>query len=100
MLDGLGPTGSQFALGQCFEERYIGVHQARLVECADHVFAESMVNAGLAAHRTVDHGKECCGHLHECDTTQNGRGCIACDITDDPAPEGHHDIAALDAVLE
>ena len=54
VLDDLGEPGGELALGQRRERVGVREHHARLVEGADHVLAERMVDRGLAADRGVD----------------------------------------------
>jgi len=49
VLDHLGEPGSQLALGQRLERVEVAQHKARLVKCADQVFASLQVHADLAA---------------------------------------------------
>ncbi|MDT4855975.1 hypothetical protein FQZ97_903490 [compost metagenome] len=50
VLDHLGHARGQFARGQRAQRVDIGDHRVGLVEGADHVLAERVVDAGLAAH--------------------------------------------------
>ena len=65
VLDHFGEPGAQLAVGQRRQAIGVDQHGARLVERADHVLAERMVDAGLAADRRVDLREQRGRHLHE-----------------------------------
>ena len=58
VLDDLGQSGAQLALGQAGEQIGIDDHRTRLMEGADHVLAAGMIDRGLAAHRRIDVGQQ------------------------------------------
>ena len=65
VLDHLGQARAQLAVGQRVEGRHVRDHRARLVEGADHVLAERVVDRGLAADRGVDLREQRGRHLDE-----------------------------------
>ena len=70
------PTGDargQLPVGQRVERVGVDQHAARLVERANHVLAQRVVDAGLAAHRGVDLGHDGGGHLDEVHAALVGR---------------------------
>ena len=65
VLDDLGQSRRELALGQRVERVEVADHTHRLVERADHVLAQRVVDRGLAADRRVDLRQQRRGHLHE-----------------------------------
>jgi hypothetical protein len=65
VLDDLGQTGRDLALRQRPQRIQVGNHAQRLVEGADHVLAERMVDRRLAADRRVHLRQQRGRHLHE-----------------------------------
>ncbi len=57
-------------------------HRDRLVECADHVLAERMVDGSLAAHRRIDLREKRGGHLEVRDSPLVRGGREAGDVAD------------------
>ena len=51
VFDDFCHTGGQFAGGQGVQRVQVGKHRLRLVERADHIFAERVVDGGFAANR-------------------------------------------------
>ena len=75
VFDDLGQAGAEFARRQRVERVEVGHHAQGLVEGADHVFAERVVDPGLAADRGVDLRQQCGRHLHKRHTAHvAGRG--------------------------
>jgi len=66
-LDDLGESGRELAVGKRIERVGVDNHRARLMERADHVLAERVVHAGLAADRGVHLGEQRGRHLDERD---------------------------------
>ena len=95
VLDRLGPTGCEFALGEGLECADIGENEPGLVESADEVLALGQVNGGLAADSGVHHREQACGHLREGQATQVSRRHEAREIADDTASNCHYQVAAL-----
>ena len=75
-------------------------HGARLVERADHVLAERMVDAGLAADGRVDLREQRRRHLHEGHAALVDRGRESGEVADDAAAERDQHRRALRAHLE
>jgi hypothetical protein len=88
VLDDLGQTGGQFPVRQGVQGFGIGQHQLRLVEGADHVLAEGMVDAGLAAHGGIHLGQQGGGHLDEGHAALVAGRREAGEIADDAAARG------------
>ena len=65
VLDHFGQAGRQLARRAASPACRIGQHRARLVEGADHVLAQRVVDAGLAADRGIDLRQQRGRHLHE-----------------------------------
>ena len=92
----LGVAGAELALRQRVEQRGVGHHQDRLVECADQVLALPRVDCGLAADGGIDLRQERGRHLDVIDAAANDRCGKAAEIADHAAAERHDDIAAFD----
>ena len=75
-------------------------HGARLVERADHVLAQRMVDAGLAADGRVDLREQRRRHLDERHAALIDSGCEAGDVTHDAAAEGDDHRLALGTQFE
>ncbi len=75
-------------------------HGARLMERADHVLAERVVDAGLAADRRVDLREQRRRHLHERHSALIDRRGEAGDVADDAAAERDQRRRALGLLLE
>ncbi len=88
VLDHLGQAGGQLALGQRVQGAGIGQYHVGLVERADHVLAQRVVDARLAADRGIDLRQQGGGHLDEVDAAHVRRGGEAGQVADDAAAEG------------
>ena len=87
ILDDLGQAGAEFALGQGAQYLQVAHHQLRLVEGAYHVFAQRVVDAGLATDRRIDLRQQRGGQLHKRHAAhETGRG-KAGHVADHPATE-------------
>ena len=64
-LDHFRDTRGEFARRQRLQRADIGDHRLRLIKRADHVLAERMIDAGLAAHRRIDLREQRGRHLDE-----------------------------------
>src|ERR1019366_474474 len=73
---------------------------ARLVERADEVLADGMVEAGLAADRRVDHGEQRGRHLNEAPSAEQARRRKAPEVSDDAAARRDDDRVPIDAPSE
>ena len=65
VLDDFGQAGAQLALRQGLERVQIAHHFQRLVKRANHVFAQRVVDGGLASHAGIHLGQQGGGHLHK-----------------------------------
>ena len=65
VLDDLGQASAQLARRQGVERVQVAHHQLRLVESADHVFAQGMVDAGFTADRRIHLRQQGGRHLHK-----------------------------------
>ena len=100
VLDDLGQPGREFTVGKRVERVGVDNHRARLVERADHVLAECMVHAGLAADRGVHLRQQRGRHLDERDTALIGRGGETGYVADHAAAEGDDRGLAVATVFE
>ena len=80
--------GAELAARQRAEHRRIDDDGVRLVERADQVLAERVVDADLAADRAVHLRQQRRRHVHERDAAQVGRRGEAGHVADDAAAEG------------
>jgi hypothetical protein len=65
VLDDFRQPCLELPIRQGIENLRIGQHQPGLVEGADHVLAEGMIDGGLAPDRGIHLGQQCCRHLDE-----------------------------------
>ncbi len=93
-LDDLGQPGAELGLGQAVEDVGVGEDGDRRVERADQVLAGVGVDAGLAAHRGVDHAEQAGGHLHHADPAQPGGGDEAGQVGHRSPADADHDVGA------
>ena len=100
VLDHLGEARGELAVGQRAQAVGVDQHGARLVERADHVLAERMVDAGLAADRRVDLREQRRRHLHERHAALVDRGGEAGEVADDAAAQRDQRRRALGPQLE
>ncbi|MNQ40957.1 hypothetical protein D3C85_546210 [compost metagenome] len=95
VLDDFGQPGGQLARRQGIEAGGIDQHHVRLIEGADHVLAQRMVDPGLAAHRGVDLRQQRGRNLDEIDAALVAGGGKAGHVTDHTAAKGDHRGAAV-----
>ncbi len=100
VFDHLGETGGQLAVRECVQRCRVGDHAARLVERADHVLAERVIDAGLAAHRGVDLRQQRGRHLDEIHTALIAGGGKSGDIADHTAAQRDEGDITVAAVLQ
>jgi hypothetical protein len=100
MLDHFGEPRGELALRQRRQAADVGKHQPRLVEGADHVLAQRMVDAGLAADRRVHLGQQRGGHLDEVDAPLVDGRRETGHVADHAAAQRHEDCAAVEAMFE
>ncbi|MPN35254.1 hypothetical protein SDC9_182751 [bioreactor metagenome] len=65
VLDHFGDARSQLARRQGIEHTGISQHELRLIEGANHVFAQRVIDRRLATHRGVHLRQQRCGNLDE-----------------------------------
>ena len=70
------------------------------MEGTDQVLALRRVDPGLAPDRTVDLRQKARGHLHESHPPPQDGGGETDQVTDDPAAQGHDDVAPFDLLLQ
>ena len=87
VLDHLVEPGAELAARQRGEDRRIDDHGVRLVEGADQVLAERMIDADLAADRAVHLRQQRRRHVHERDAAQVGGRRETGHVADDAAAE-------------
>ena len=73
--------------GRVSQRVQVAQHALRLVEGADHVLAERVVDRGLAAHRRIDLRQQRRRHLHEGHAAHVAGGGKAGDVADHAAAE-------------
>src|SRR5712692_9751210 len=100
ILDHLGDSGAQLALGQGLQGIEVGEHQLGLMKSADHVFPERMVDRGLAADRRIHLREERRGNLDVLHAALIGGGGKAGQVPDHSAPESDESTVAPAALLE
>ena len=88
VLDDFVQPGAELAARQRRQQRRIDDDRERLVEGADQVLAERVVDADLAADRAVDLRQQRRRHLDDRDAAQVGRRGEAGDVADDAAADG------------
>ena len=100
VLHDLVQSRAKLAPRQGGQRQRVGHHEHRLVERADQVLAERMVDADLAADRAVYLRQQRRRHVHQGDAAQEaGRG-KAGGVADDAATDGNHGAAAVGAALD
>ena len=99
-LHHLGEARRALARGQRREVREVGHDGARLMERADEVLPDGVVEAGLSPDRRVDHREQRRGDLHEAHAAQQARRREAREVADDPAAGRDHHGVAVDARAE
>ena len=100
VLDDFIEAGAELAARQRAEHRRVGDHRVRLVEGADQVLPERMVDADLAANRAVDLRQERGRYVDERDAAQVGGGGVAREVADDAAAERDEGGRALGVRLD
>ena len=65
VFDDFCQPGAEFARCQGVERGQVTHHQLGLVESANHVFAQRVVDGSFAAHRRIDLGQQRGRHLHK-----------------------------------
>src|SRR5205085_10495739 len=85
VLDGFAEAVAQLAFGQAGKGRRIDDDERRLMKRADEVFAERMIDARLAADRTVYLRQQGRRHLREAYAAQVSRRRKPCEIADHAA---------------
>eukprot|EP01022_Parablepharisma_sp_SALTPOND_P033114 TRINITY_DN881_c1_g1_i23.p1 TRINITY_DN881_c1_g1~~TRINITY_DN881_c1_g1_i23.p1 ORF type:complete len:1292 (+),score=465.19 TRINITY_DN881_c1_g1_i23:16524-20399(+) len=89
VLDHFGDAGREFARGQRMQRGGVGDDCLRLVEGADHVLAQRVVDAGLAADRRIHLRQQGGGHLHEGHAAHIGGCGKAGQVADHATAQGH-----------
>ncbi len=100
VLDHFREARGELARRQRAQAIGVDQHGARLVERADHVLAERVVDAGLAAHRRVDLREQRRRHLHERHAALVDRRRESRDVADDAAAQRDQRGRALGAQFE
>ena len=90
VLDDLGEPGTELALGQRARHRRVDDHQPGLVEGADQVLGQGMVDRGLASDGGVDLGEHRGRELDDVDAAHIGRRREAGHVTHGAAAERQH----------
>ena len=100
VLDNLGQSRRQLVVRQSVQRVGIRQHHFWLIERAYHVFAQRMVDAGLAAHRRIYLRQQRGRYLDERHTAQISRSGITRHIANHAAAQRNQRCAALAAILE
>ena len=100
VLDHLGQPGGDLARRQRVQRVQVGHHPQRLVEGADHVLAQRVVDRRFAAHRRIHLRQQRGGHLHEGHAAHVAGRREAGQVPDHAAAEGEQDGAPVAAVLQ
>ena len=95
VLDHLVEAGPELAPGERAEQLRVGEDRERLVERADQVLAEPMVDAHLAADGAVDLREQRGRNVRESDAAQPGRRREAGHVADHAAPDRDDGDAAV-----
>lgn len=96
-LDDLGHPGGQLGRRQAVERGEVGEHPHGRVEGTHEVLAGGGVDAGLAAHRGVDHAEQRGGHRHPAHPAQPARGHEPGQVGDRAAAHADHRVGAGEA---
>ena len=82
--------------------QHLGIdrHERRLVEGANEILTERMVNSGFAADRAVYLSQERSGNLNQAYPPQISRRDKSRKISDDASTQCHNDVGALDPTLD
>ena len=100
VFDALGEAAAELASGKRFQNCWIDQHGDGLVESADEIFADGMIDACFAADAGIDHGEKSRRNLNERNAAEDGGGDEADDITNDAATEGEDGGGAFDVGSE
>ena len=100
VLDDFGEAGAEFPGRERPQRLDVGDHEPRLMEGADQVLPQRVVDGGLAADRRIDLRQERRRHLDDGHATQQRRSREAREIADHAAPQRHDDGAPIEAGLE
>ena len=87
VFDDFSQARREFTRRQRFQTIQINHHRSGLIESADHVFAERVVDGGLAAHGRIHLRQQRGGHLNEAHAALIARGGKAGQIADNAATE-------------
>ncbi len=90
VLDDLPDARRELPIREGIEGIRVRDDAGRLVKGADHVLAQGVVDAGLAAHGRVHLGEQRGGHLNMRHAPLITGGGEACHVSDDAAAEGYH----------
>src|SRR5690606_17407354 len=90
ILDDLREPSRQLSRRQRAQRRDVDQHCLRLVEGADHVLAQRMVDASLATYRRIDLRKQRRWHLYEIYTALITGDGITGHVSHDTAAQGNN----------
>ena len=97
VLDHFVEARAELAPRQRLQQQRIDRDDRRLMERADHVLAERVVDADLAADRAVHLRQQRRRHVREGDAAEIGRRCKASGVADDAAADRDDRAAAISA---
>ena len=100
MLDHFTQAADQLASGQAAQDIGVDEDQAGLVEGADQVFSQPVVDRGLAADAGVDLRDDGGGHLDKGDAAEEGGGHEAGQVADHAPAQGQDPGAAVEFGLD
>ena len=87
VLDRFGQSRSTMRCRERREHLDVGEHHGGRVKCADEILPRGRVDAGLAAHRRVDHREQRRGALHDGHAAHERGGDEAREVADDAAAQ-------------
>jgi hypothetical protein len=90
-------AGPKLAARQGAQQRRIDNHDGRLVERANQILAERVIDADLAADRAVHLRQQRRGHVDEGDAAEIGGRGKACGVTDNASADGDDGAASVRA---
>ena len=100
VFDHLGQAGTEFARRQGAQGRQVAQHELRLIERADHVLAQRVVDGRLAAHGRIDLRQQRGRHLYERNTAHVAGRCETRHVAHHAAAKRKQHRLAVAAVLE
>ena len=98
-LDDLRGARHDFPFGESGQHVQVDEDRRRLVEGAHQVFARGSVHPGFAAHRSIDHGQQGCGHLDHPHAPHPGCGNETGQVGGGSPTDADHHVPAAECFL-